>query len=440
MHTNRRRQTEIAPLLLAIALVSSLLVTRVSRGDPRGPETAGQEPPPEETEPVDSAEEADPTATHEQQKTADPEPLQFGGPHGSLKIGVLVQPGFEILPNNLPRKRNGFSLHRTRISLEGHFISKNLRYLVMGDALNGFEAATRETGPGSETRPGEGDPVVPFLLDAVISWQLAQIGMTISFGRFVPKWGLLMPERASRLGAILYPLYIHGGKGSLGIFRNIGLDVELEIKEFLRVGGGIFNGGKNSWRDENDRKDFVAHIDVTPLSGFTIRASTLFAFPEVQGGITADGTTIENGYETVISPIVEARYQDFGLDVMAGFAAAIVRRHDNDIRQDYKSYGVMGHLGYILVGDWFQLMLRGEWWEPDTKTSHDDQVRITAGPQFFIENLGAQLSINYVQDIFFDKTTMCETYLGLTTCGAFEIPPEAQKKASTILVQFTVDL
>lgn len=419
-------------LFTCIAFVPSM--TQASpRGDSEDSANRPEEDPPEQDLPEQDAGDV------ELKDDMAPNTM-WSSARASLRLGILLQPGFEVFPNHLNGSRNGFALHRTRIRLEGHFISKNLSYLITGDALNGFEGATRRNGPGSETRPKEGEPQVPFLLDGLVRLHLPQFGIVFTFGRFCPKWGLLMPEKVAALGAISYPLYVHGAKNSLGIFRNIGLEAELEIKEFLHVGGGVYNGGVNSWLDDNDRKDFVAHIDITPLTGLAIRASALFAFPEANGGIRLDGTAIERGHETFISPILEARYQDFGFDVMAGFASAIIKRHDNDIRRDYNSYGVMGHIGYILVGDWFQLMVRGEWWEPNTQTPDDEQVRITAGPQFLIENLSAFLSINYIQDIFFSKSAMCETYLRLDACGEFDRPPEAQNNASTIILQFTIQL
>ncbi|MCP4680525.1 MAG: hypothetical protein GY854_34585 [Deltaproteobacteria bacterium] len=358
----------------------------------------------------------------------------------SLRFGLLVQTGFDLLPNQVEGKRNTFTLQRARLRLDGHFVTKNLTYLFEGDAVSGVGLAMRQGTVGSEVLGAESDDDVPFLLDARLSFRIPTLGLTFSIGRFIPKWGLSMPERPSRLGAINYPLYVHGSKDSLGSFRNIGVEAELEVWKYLKAGGGAFNGGKNTWIDDNDRKDILVFFTFNPVAGFEIRASSLFKFPEAKDGVDEDGNSIDQGNETHLIPMVEARYRDYGFDLMAGFASSVVVRHEDDIRNDYEAYGIMAHAGYVLLGDWFQLMGRFEWWEPDNKTSKDDQLRITVGPQLLIKSIHAQFNINYVQDIYAGGTAMCETYLAPPSCAEFEIPPEAQQNAATILIQFVLDL
>jgi hypothetical protein len=315
-----------------------------------------------------------------------------------------------------------------------------LSYLVQGDAISGFLPATRKGASGAEILPENGELDVPFLLDARLSWKIESIGLTFSIGRFIPKWGLSMPEKVTGLGAISYPLYVFGAKDSLGVFRNIGVEAQFEVVEVFHLGGGVWNGGLNTWLDDNDRKDMTVFFTLTPLPGFELRASSLFAFPNVKDGVSQEMVPIEKGVETHIVPILEARYRDFGLDLMVGGAVGVVFRHEDDMRDDYEAYGFMGHVGYLLLGDWFQLMGRFEWWEPNSEISRDDQMRFTVGPQFLIESIHAGLNLNYIQDMFASKRQMCEIYLDLDTCQDQELPKEAQNNAATIYIQFFLDL
>ncbi len=392
---------------------------------------------PKDTEHAPESKESDPADDVTRQEGALP---VLESRSASLRFGLLLQTGFDLLPNQVEGKRNTFTLQRARLKLDGHFVSKSLTYLFEGDAVSGVGLAMRQGSPGSEVLPVDDDEDVPFLLDARLNFRIPTLGLTFSVGRFIPKWGLTMPERPSRLGAVNYPLYVHGTRDSLGPFRNIGVEAELEVWKYLKAGGGVFNGGRNTWLDDNDRKDMLAFFTFAPVAGLEIRASSLFKFPEVIEGVDEGGNIIDGGYETHLVPMVEARYRDYGFDLMVGFASSVVVRHEDDIRDDYEAYGVMAHAGYVLVGDWFQLVGRFEWWEPDNETSKDDQLRVTVGPQLLIKSIHAQFNINYVQDIYAGRAAMCETYLAPPSCDEFDIPPEAQKNAATILVQFALDL
>ncbi len=358
----------------------------------------------------------------------------------SMRIGFTIQAGFDFLPNQVEGKRNSFTLQRARLRLDGHVLSKNLSYLLEGDAMCGIDSGIRKGAPGSEVLPRDGDQEVPFLLDAVLTWTLPKIGLSFSIGRFIPKWGLTMTEKVSELGAVNYPIYVQGAPHSLGSFRNIGIDVELELRDYLRVGGSVLNGGVNTWLDDNDRKDMLVYFTITPIPGLEIRPAGLFAFPNVEDGVRRDESPIEKGQETHIMPTLEARYRDYGLDLMIGGALDVAFRHEDDEREDYMAIGFMGHVGYLLIGDWFQLMARAEWWEPDDNVQDDEQLRITVGPQVRLESIHAQLNINYVQDMFESEQAMCVTYLDQPACDDLDGVPEAKKDASTILIQFVLDI
>jgi len=412
------------------------------------------EPPPNEEPAADTTADADeqppPAEEGEEPQPAEPE-QEPGSPeapeipivessYGSLRVGLIIQAGFEFLPDAREGDRNSFDLHRARLALEGHLISENLRYRFLGDATEGLAHKRRPGAPGGEMAPERPTADVPFLLDAAISWHVPVIGATITVGRFVPAWGLTMGARPTRLGAIAYPLYVYGAEGSIGRFRNVGLETQIRVIEFLAFEVGVVNGGRNSWGDTNDAKDFIAGILVEPAPGLRIRAASFFAFPQSIDGTRRDGTEIEDGTETHIQPIIEARYQDFGFDVILGGAASFVERHESDIRDDYYSMGGMAHFGYTLIGDWFQLFARAEFWDPEMGHSGDDQVRVTAGPQLFLEGIHSQIRVNYIYDRFGGAAAMCRSYLGVPGCTGTAEVTEAKRNASTVLLQVGVDI
>ena len=383
-------------------------------------------------------------ASAQEEQPEDPEPEQaiplIDSGYGSLRLGVIVQAGFEFLPDARSGDRNSFELYRARLILDGHLLSENLRYLFAGDATEGLAGARRPGAPGGEMAPGSFGAEVPFLLDAKLVWRIPAIGATVSAGRFVPAWGLTMEARPTRLGAIGYPLYVYGAEGSIGRFRNVGLGAQIRVIDFLAFEAGIFNGGRNSWGDENDAKDVIAGLLIEPVAGMRIRASSFFAFPPATGATRSDGTAIDHGTETHIQPVIEARYQDYGFDVMLGGAASFVERHESDTRDDFYSMGGMVHFGYTLIGDWFQLFARGEVWDPDMGGTGDDQMRVTAGPQLFLEGIHSQIRINYIYDRFGSAAAMCRGYLGIPGCTGTSEITEAKRNASTVLLQVGVDI
>ncbi|MDJ0766495.1 MAG: porin [Myxococcota bacterium] len=358
----------------------------------------------------------------------------------SLRFGFILQNGFDLMPNQVKGARNSFTLQRARLGISGHILSKHLRYYLQGDALSGFGVGKRTGAPGSEILPSRGSLDIPFLLDARIDWELPQVGVTFTVGRFIPRWGLIMPENVTALGAISYPLYVYGGMDALGDFRSVGAQANLAITGFMDIGGGIFNGGRNTWRDTNDMKDMLVYVSIRPILGLSFCAAARFAFPDTIGGIQWDQTELTGAIETRIIPVIEARYQEHKLDLFLGMAGAIVIRNERDTREDYESFGFVAHAGYLFIGDWFQLMARVESWEPSNKVIHDDQLRVTIGPQLFFNEHHAQLRINYIHDVFRDEGVMCEQYLGLNTCRPLERPPEAGRFGAAILLQFTLAL
>jgi hypothetical protein len=356
-----------------------------------------------------------------------------------MRIGLILQTGYEFLPDQVKNRRNSFEVQRARLSIDGHLLSEDFTYLFVADAVGGFDIPAETGAPGSEIFGSDGEGDVPFLLDARLGWSLPGTGISFWIGRFVPSWGLLMPEKPSRLGAIAYPLYLHGGENAIGRFRNAGAQAQIDLTGFLQLGGGVFNGGVNTWRDDNDSKDLLVFATVKPISGLVVRASSFFSFPQVKDGIDENQGSINNGRETHFSPVLEARFLEYGFDLMIGAAADIALRHEDDIRKDYQAYGFMGHVGFLVIGDWLELMGRAEWWEPNSQTNRNAQLRISAGPQLLVESIHLQIYVNYIHDDYESSASMCRNYLNLSNCD-IDAPTQAKNNANSLLIQFTLDM
>jgi hypothetical protein len=360
------------------------------------------------------------------------------GDRGSLTLKLLIQGGLQVFPNQVEGERSSFALERAQISVLGHLISENFTYLVRGDGVSSMQSVS-PTLPGSENASGNSGSV-PFLLDALVRFQVPVVGLLITFGRFVPTFGLALGEDPDKLGQALYPLYLIGGRNAVGPFRDVGLEMQIRLGKTAFLGGGVFNGGFNMWKDDNDRKDFLAFFTLRPSAAFQLRASSLFKFRNVVNGFDQRERPIEHGVETHLSPCAEARYQNFGVDAMLGYAMDFTIRDDQDTRRDDKSMGAFAHFGYLLLGDLLELSAAFDWWDPSTSTPNDHRYRITIGPSVHLEMPRLSLRVSYIQDLFSDKASMCESYLGLSDCTTDEAIESSRKTASTLLLEVTLAL
>ncbi len=367
--------------------------------------------------------------------------LGFSSELGSLGFGFALQMGADVFPNQVSGKQFGLSVQRARFALAGHVFYKDLTYVIEGDLLSGLGTPEYMGYPGREVLTVDGESEVPVLLTAAVKWHIPKMGIHFKVGRFIPKWGLSMPEEVTNLAAIPYPLYVFGSTNSLGTFRSIGVEAEVALTDHIQLGGGVFNGGRNTWVDSNDRKDILLYASTDFLPGFNLRASSMFVFPTQYRDRFLDGAVVDSSrQDTEILSILEARYNEYSVDAMVGVAHGAFMMDEKSLKEDYMAYGVMAHLGVTVVGDWFQIMARFERWEPDTEMSKDEQMRITAGPQLFIKDTNIQLRINYIQDFFESKAGMCHAHLALPECATPFLPDEAKKQAATILVQLTLSL
>lgn len=367
--------------------------------------------------------------------------------YGSIALGAFALVGYEYLPDEADGRRNAFALHHAAIALEGTLASASLSLELAGDTAAGVIPGARRYGPGGDARSTSG---VPFVTDVALTWHIPAIGAAFRIGRFVPRWGLLMPERPTRLGAIAYPLYVHGNAASLGRFRNLGLETRVEVLDWLALEGGVFNGGVNSFADVDDYKDVLVGLWLRPAAGLELRAASFFAF-EVSDLAVAQlepGQRAPSGSERHIQPILEARYNDHGFDLIIGGALDLVRRAERDTRPDVLAFGAMGHVGYMIVGDWLELFARVDVFDPDAELRDDEQLRVTAGPQFHIEGIHGQIRVNYMFDRFGGPLAMCATYLENAGCAealpgyvpSGSLPAEAKQYASTLILQFGFDI
>ncbi len=365
--------------------------------------------------------------------------VQISSDRASLRLHLLIQGGLHVFPNQESGERSTFALERARIDLSGHLVSKNFTYRLTGDAA-AFTQPLDPAVPGAEAAVLPGNEKVPFLLDALVRFDVPVVGLRFTFGRFIPSLGLMMAEEPENLGTVLYPLYIFGGKGAMGDFRDVGLEMEIRIGKAASLGGGVFNGGFNNWVDDNDTKDPIAFFTLRPNPAFMLRVSSMFKFTNVEDGTDELGHPLEKGMETHITPCAEARYEDHGLDVIGGYGADFTLRDDRDTREDDRSQGAFGHVGYMVLSDLLELAVRLDWWDPSAYIEDNEQFRITAGPSLYFQTTRLALRVYYIQDIFTSEQAMCETYLHSSRCERARTDDARLKLASTLLFQVSLSL
>ena len=356
-----------------------------------------------------------------------------------MNLGLSVQGGLHVFPYQDEGRRSTFALERARIGLSGHLISKSFTYRVTGDGAAGMQSL-QPAVPGSETASQAGAVSVPFLLDAAVRLSVPRIGLAFDFGRFVPSLGFMMAERPDRLGTLLYPLYLIGGKNALGTFRDVGLEMRLALGKAVTLGGGVFNGGFNNWVDDNDRKDLSAFFIIHPHKAFRLHASALFKFRNAEGAKDGMGRSLDNAVETRLTPCFEASYRRFGLTVIGGYAMGLTVRDDRDTREDDRAQGAFGHVGYRFLGDLLELSGRFDWWDPSVFQEEDAQYRVTVGPTLHLESAHLAVSVNYVQDIYQSEAAACEGMFDDKRCADSDTLRGISRTPSTILFQLSLSI
>lgn len=334
--------------------------------------------------------------------------------YGSLTVGAILQglfaarfdgdADYDSIEDVHANDHFDFEVQHARIFLRGNLLGPNLIWAFCGDA----------------TLP-------EFLLDAKIGFIVPEgedISTRVTVGRFLPPFTLILPRNVSRLDAVRYPLYLFAAQDPGGVRqpfasadtagRQVGLLVTQRLTDAATIDAGVFNGYQHtetpgSWADENDAKDVMFRLAARPTEGLLFAADYWLGFPmslDAAGHPFAagDDETYENDiahmfvFETEIT-IVE------NLKIEGEFAYAHHTTRTLDAggargEATTQAVGAWGHLGYLLKGlldgrGDLELFARYDYFDPDIDAGGNAAMRITLGPQFFLEGLHSQLRLNY---------------------------------------------
>jgi len=325
---------------------------------------------------------------------------------GSVQLWGLLQTRF-VLPlrgtfsgdyqtfkgNTFNADQNmAFEVQRVRILLTGHLLSKNFTYMFQGDAA---------AGP-------------PWLLDVKLGYKIPCVpGLSISIGRFLPNFSLMMPTLITRLETAEYPILLT--EGGWAPWRQLGLQVNYKVglgPGTLGAYLGIFNGPANGWTDDNPHKDIMLRADysmeLSHSEGFMVGINSWFGFPKCSfTGDPASSTcnerdSIRNRADTDIKAGVMARYfnnltSSQGITAMAEF----MLRHYipwAENRDTYMGYGAWAHVGYLQDLLFMQVegVARFDFLAPNTNVDSNHAWRVTAGANLYFQKIHSHVKINYI--------------------------------------------
>ncbi|MDI7268946.1 MAG: hypothetical protein QME96_13225 [Myxococcota bacterium] len=340
--------------------------------------------------------------------------------YGSLTVGTILQglfearfdagDGYDTAYDAYANDHFDFIAQRARLILRGSLLTPYLTYMFQGDA----------------TLP-------EFLLDARIGFVIPEgegTSTTISVGRFLPPFTLILPRPPSRLDAIEYPLYLFayhdaGGvrqpfadPGTLG--RQIGLLATQRIADIVTIDAGIFNGRRREpvhrpWEDDNDLKDVMARVAVRPVERLLLAVDWWLGLPaslDEAGNpfqvSTTDGT-LEN--DTAQFLVLEAEWSPVrGLKLQgeSAFSWQTTRSSAADgarTSASFSAFGAWFHAAYVFEGllgpgSDVELAARYDYFDQDTDTGRNTWMRVTLGPHLFLERLHSQVRVNYSISLF----------------------------------------
>ncbi len=365
--------------------------------------------------------------------------------YGSLTVAAILQGLFIGRVDGSDLDRNGdtviddrddvfannhadFQLQRARIILKGNLLSPNLTYVFQGDAT-----------------------LEQFVLDARMGYVIPEgegISTTISAGRYLPPFTLILPRLVSRLDAINYPLYLFTALGNGALpqpfastnttGRQVGVLITQKLTPMFQLDFGVFNGFQRSPQvgglaDDNDLKDFLVRAAVKPVEGLLFALDFWAGFPasiderpndpatptvderlnRTTFALSATDPTLQNDsdyfavFETEVTALDPLKIM--GEFVYTHKAIHTVTDPVNPYTtgREFSMDGLGGwfHVGYLFkdllaaAAD-FELVARFDYYDPDINTANNGQMRVTFGPHFFLEGLHSQIRLNYIFNLF----------------------------------------
>ena len=386
-------------------------------------------------------------------RAAEPGQTVISSDYGSLAVSAILQGWFAarfdgsyidrdadgVVDDRDDAYANGhvdFTVDAARLVLKGNLLSPNLTYVFQGDA------------------------VVPgFLLDARMGFILPEdegISTTISGGRFLPPFTLMLPRLSSRLETIRYPLYLFNTYGESAparqpfafpetIGRQVGLNVTQRLTPMFQIDVGVFNGFQHTleaagWADENDLKDLFARVQVQPVDDLLLAVDYWLGFPvsldravDDDPATPADETHAASPFavsatdptwqnDTAHFLVVEAAFTAVdGLRVFGelAYSRQTLRTQDlgggNPAETRADALGGWLHVGWTFEGLFaagidLELVARFDMLDPDINTPDNQMMRVTFGPQLFLEGLHSQIRLNYLANLSQTSRTPAEDF------------------------------
>ncbi|MBI5487623.1 MAG: hypothetical protein HY905_09845 [Deltaproteobacteria bacterium] len=373
---------------------------------------------------------------------AEPGQTIINSDYGSLTVAAILQGYFvaRIDGSELDRTGDGviddrddafannhydFSVDRVRLILKGNLLSPNLTYVFQGDAK-----------------------LAEFVLDARMGYVIPEdegISTTISAGRFLPPFTLILPRLVSRLEVINYPLYLFStyGPGAPAlqpfafpgtIGRQVGVNITQRLTPMFQLDVGVFNGFQRviqagGWGDDNDPKDFFVRAQVKPLDGLLLAVDYWLGFPVSLDRAVADDPATPANEAHAAAPFAisatDPTYQNdtahffvFEAELTAienlhllgefVYTRQTLRTQDfggaNPAETDIEALGGWFHVGWTFddlfgAGADLELVARFDMLDPDIDQADNQMMRFTFGPQFFLEGLHSQVRVNYLLNL-----------------------------------------
>jgi hypothetical protein len=285
--------------------------------------------------------------------------------------------------------KSSFDFQRARIILKGHVISESLTYNFQGEAKN----------------------AASFALDAFLGYKCPTSGLAFRVGRFVPDFSYMMPRNTADLGTINYPLYLTGASG-FGVWRQMGLDVASTMGD-LPVKVGVFNGMPETPPAIANPLNTYMEIGTVPLSGAAVTASNATdnnrdkdymarISYKLKKELSLDlnlylgmppNTINAKRYDLVFMGGPGVEYNDGKLHLVGEFMFRNISFGNEGAADAITSFGAWAHAGYRFT-DLIEGVFRVDVYEPNMDNDNDMLMRLTAGPNFWLEDKHFRILVN----------------------------------------------
>lgn len=291
---------------------------------------------------------------------------------GSLKFDGIFQTWYQW--NESESADDGFLVKRARLLLSGTLVPEKVKYFVQFDGT-----------------------LEKFLLDTKMIFTCIP-NTAITVGRFIPAFTLYMPAHTGKLDFINYPLTT----SQYAMWRQTGVQGTTNFGP-VDLTLGLYNGYQasfnadtlaiglagNDWADDNDSKDFLVALNVTPIEGLR------FGVFHWQGMPSVDTEDEEYDFDaTRTGGLID--YHRQGLHLAAEYVMGsngFSEIHDD--LEDIDSNAWMAQASYAFNPTW-EILARYEGADPNTDTDDDGIDALTLGVNYSIESINARIGANYI--------------------------------------------